>query len=188
MRTWIIRFASLYVFNVVVLLAIDLLMPQVRVGWAALWAAVVLTAATLWIKPVIEKALANAAASRAKSKLIEYGLAFVVALAVWILVAMFSGANVRGFFWGYLLPPIALMIAWTIYDAIDDRLESKAGELYDRAAAATGGRTSAAAPGDRRPAAAPDAPSPQQRAATASGERELKDGLTDEQRRMFDEL
>ena len=37
MKTWIVRFVSLYVFNVVVLLVIGLLTPA-HVGWAAIWA------------------------------------------------------------------------------------------------------------------------------------------------------
>lgn len=183
MRNWIIRFASLYVFNVVVLLVIGLLLPAVRVGWAALWAAIVLTVATLWIKPVVSRLVNSVAdrrgAGRSREKIVEYLLAFVVAFAVWLIVALFSGVNVGGWFWGYLLPPIALMIAWAVYDVIDDRLERTAGDLYDRATA--GKRTSTES-------AQTPSPSPQQRAATAAGEQELNDGLTAEQRRMLNDL
>ena len=42
MRAWLIRFVTLYVFDVAVLLLIGLIMPQVSVGWSVLWAAVVL--------------------------------------------------------------------------------------------------------------------------------------------------
>lgn len=45
MKTWIVRFVSLYVFNVVVLLVIGLLTPA-HVGWAVLWSAI-LTRRTL---------------------------------------------------------------------------------------------------------------------------------------------
>jgi len=83
--------------------------------------------------------------------------------------------DVRGFFWGWILPPIALLIGWAIYDAIDDSIETRAGALYDRA---TGGR---AATGTD---AAPAVPSP----ATDAARRELHDGLTEEQRRMLDDL
>ncbi|HYP72959.1 MAG TPA: hypothetical protein VEP72_02655, partial [Microbacterium sp.] len=84
MKTWIVRFASLYVFNVVVLLVIGMLLPSVRVGWAALWAAVILTAATIWLKPLLSKVLAGAAArgaqtrTRAGQKIVQYGAVFIV--------------------------------------------------------------------------------------------------------------
>lgn len=192
MRAWIIRVASLYAFNVVVLLLIDILMPQVRVGWAALWAALVLTVTTLWIKPVITRLLTSAAdrrtagqaAGRARTKATEYAVTFAVAAIVWILVAIFSGVRVHGFLWGYILPPLALLAAWALYDVIDDRLEATAGQVYDKATARRSAPAQAATPTPTAPPAAPSSASP----ASAAGARELNDGLTDEQRRLFDEL
>lgn len=188
MRAWIIRVASLYTFNVVVLLLIDILMPQVRVGWAALWAALVLTVTTLWIKPVITRILTSAAdrraAGRARTKATEYAVTFAVAAIVWILVAIFSGVRVHGFLWGYLLPPLALLAAWALYDVIDDRLEATAGQVYDKATARRSAPAQERAQTPTAPPTAPSSPSP----ASAAGARELNDGLTDEQRRLFDEL
>lgn len=183
MKAWIVRFVSLYVFNVVVLLVMGWIVPGVAVGWAAFWAAILLTAATIWLKPVIKKAFTGAAAksagqrTRAGEWLVQVALVFLVELIIWIGVVLLSGVSVRGWFWGWVLPPIALLIAWAIYAAIDDKIETRAGAVYDRA---RGGRSAAdaAAP---RPAVPP---SP----ATEAGRRELKDGLTDEQRRMLDEL
>ena len=43
MKKWIVRFASLLVFNIVVLLVIGFLTPA-RVGWSALWAGIVMAA------------------------------------------------------------------------------------------------------------------------------------------------
>lgn len=182
MKKWLVRFLSMYVFNVAVLLIIGWLLPSVRVGWAALWAGLVLTAATLWLKPLVTRWFRGAAAKSASTrtsfgeKAVQWGLVFVVELIIWILVVVFSGVDVRGFFWGWILPPIALLIAWAIYDAIDDRVEARAGSLYDRAEAGIRGSSSADAPSS--------APSPEAQAAR----RELKDGLTDEQRRMLDGL
>ena len=102
-------------------------------------------------------------------------LVFVVALIVWILTVVFSGVSVGGWFWGYILPPVIILIGWAIYDAIDDRVEGHAGALYDKA---TGAKCVDAA------AATATIASPE----TASAQRELQDGLTDEQRRMLDEL
>lgn len=182
MKAWLVRFVSLYVFNVVVLLLVGWLLPGVRVGWAAFWASLILTAATIWLKPLIAKAFRGMAArsagqrTRLGEKLVQFGLVFIVELVVWILVVVLSRVNVTGWFWGWLLPPIALLIAWAIYDAVDDKVEARTGALYDRA---TGGRkatTDAAAPAV---STSPD---------TVAGRREVKDGLTDEQRRMLDEL
>lgn len=183
MKTWIVRFASLYVFNLVVLLLIGLLLPNVSVGWAALWASIVLTAATIWLKPLISKVFTGAtrrsAAPRTRlaEKLVQYGIVFVVDLLVWIVVVIFSGVRVGGWFWGWVIPPILLAIAWIIYDQVDDRIQRTAGDLYDRADAGIRG-----ARGDR--AVDPAAPT----AARREGAAELRDGLTAEQRKMLDDL
>ncbi len=175
------RFAALYVFDVVVLLAIGALVPGVRVGWSALWAAAVLAAATIWLKPLIHRwfqSMAGRSAatrSRLAEKLVQYLLVLAVAAVIWVLLVVFTGVNVRGFIFGWFVPPIFLLIAWAVYDLIDDRLEARAGALYDRA---TGGRGAGAVP----PAAASPAP------PAASAPEDLDDGLTPEQRRMFDDL
>lgn len=180
MKKWIVRFATLFVFNVVVLLVIGLLMKSVVVGWSALWAGVVLTLATMLIKPWLhaffQKRAAKSAGQRTKiaEKLVQFVLLFIVALIVWVLVVFLSGVNVSGVLWWWVTPPVILVIGWAIYDAIDDRVESHAGALYDRA---TGGAGSAGTDAVSSPSA-----------ESQAGRRELKDGLTDEQRRMLDEL
>lgn len=186
MKKWVVRFVSLLVFNVVVLLVIGFLTPA-RVGWSALWAGIVLTALVIWVKPLVQRWFRSMAArsaggrTKAGEKVVEFLLAFAVALLVWVATVLLSGVSVGGgifgAFWGWVLPPVILLIGWAIYDAIDDRVEAHAGALYDRA---SGGRvrgTDASAP-----------VIPQNPAAAAAGRRELDDGLTDEQRRMLDEL
>ena len=182
MKKWIVRFGALYVFNLVVLLVIGLL-RSVNVGWGALWAAVILTIASVWVKPLITKAFANRSAKSAGQRgkntqtLVRWGTVFLVELIVWVIVVIFSGVSVNNWFWGYLLPPIIFLIGWAIYAAIEDRVEAKADALYDQAHA---GITKASAT-DAAPAENPSAPTQATRA-------ELHDGLTDEQRRMFDDL
>ena len=181
MKKWVVRFVSLLVFNVVVLLLIGWFTPA-RVGWAALWAGIVLTAIVIWIKPLVEKWFRSMAAksagrrTRAGEKLVEGLLAFAVAFVVWIgtvlLTSVSIGGGIFGAFWGYVLPPVFLLIGWAIYDAIDDRVETRAGALYDRA---TGTRAASSEP------AVP-------RRETSAARSELNDGLTEEQRRMLDEL
>lgn len=185
MKTWIVRFASLFVFNVAVLLLIGVIIPPVYVGFgSALWGGVILTAATIWVKPVMTKFLQNAAAksggsrNRAMQKVIEYGIVFVVALVAWILVRALSGVATWGFFEGYVLPPLLLLVAWFVYDMIDDRIEKVAGNLYDKAQTAINDNDDKAQP-------APPAP---ESPATRAAREELKDGLTPEQRRMMDDL
>ncbi len=178
MRKWVVRFVSLLIFDVAVLLIIGWLTPA-RVGWSALWAGVILTALTIWIKPLIHRMFqsmtARSSGQRTKvgEKVVQGGLVFIVALIVWVLTVVFSGVTVGGWFWGYVLPPVIILIGWAVYDAIDDRVEGHAGALYDRATRAT-----ASAP------AAPAVPS----SGTTAARRELQDGLTEEQRRMLDEL
>lgn len=186
MKKWVVRFVSLLLFNIVVLLVIGWLTPA-RVGWSALWAGIIVTAATIWIKPLIHRWFQSMAAKSASQrtkvgeKLVQFALVFVVALIIWIFAVLFSGISIGGgffgAFWGYVLPPVILLIGWAIYDAIDDRVETHAGALYDKA---TGGRTDAAP----TTSAIPSVPTPETRAAR----QELQDGLTEEQRRMLDEL
>jgi hypothetical protein len=180
MKKWVVRFFSLLVFDIVVLLIIGWFTPA-RVGWAALWAGVILTALTIWVKPLIhrlfQRMTQGSASQRTKAgeKLVQGALVFLVALIVWVLTVVFSGVSVGGWFWGYVLPPVIILVGWAVYDAIDDRVEGSAGALYDRA---TGAKSMDAA------ASAPSIPS----GAAAVGQRELQDGLTEEQRRMLDEL
>ena len=180
MKKWVVRFVSLLVFDVVVLLIIGWLTPA-RVGWSALWAGVILTALTIWIKPLIHKMFrsmaSRSAGQRTKvgEKLVQGTLVFLVALIVWVVTVLFSGVSVDGWFWGYVLPPVIILIGWAIYDAIDDKVEGHAGALYDKA---TGTASTDPAP----------VTSSLSTAETASAQRELQDGLTEEQRRMLDEL
>ena len=181
MKKWVVRFLSLLVFDVVVLLIIGWLTPA-RVGWSALWAGVILTALTIWIKPLIHRMFQSMASrsagqrTRIGEKLVQGALVFLVALIVWILTVVFSGVTVGGWFWGYVLPPVIILVGWAIYDAIDDRIEGRAGALYDKA---TGAKRADASPAATATIASPE---------TAAARRELQDGLTEEQRRMLDEL
>lgn len=177
MKAWVVRFVSLYVFTIVVLFAIGLLLPGVGVGFAAFWGALVLTAGTIWLKPLITRLFRGIAAgsesrrSKLGEKLVQGALVFVVELILWIVVVLFSGVNVRGFFWGWVLPPIALLVAYAIYDVLDDRIEARASALYDKAIGNRAAGT-ASSPTSAPPAARPDP----------------YDGLTEEQRRMLDDL
>jgi hypothetical protein len=181
MRKWIVPFGSLLVFNVAVLLVIGWLTPA-HVGWAAIWAGVVLTLLTLWIKPAVHRWFQNMASRSAGSrtklgeKLVQFFLVLAVAAVVWVVTVLLSGVSVGGWFWGWVLPPVFILIGWAIYDRIDDRVHEHAGALYDKA---TGGPAVSGTD-----AATPAVPSPQ----TATAQRELQDGLTEEQRRMLDEL
>lgn len=186
MRKWIVRFVSLLAFNVVVLLVIGFLTPA-RVGWSALWAGVVMTALVIWVKPLISRWFTSMAArsasqrTRLGEKLVELLVVLAVAFVVWIVTVLLSGVSIGGgilgAFWGWVVPPVIIAIGWAVYAAVDDRIEAAAGSVYDRAA---GGRTADGADAPATPVApATDA---------AAGRRELLDGLTDEQRRMLDEL
>jgi hypothetical protein len=194
MKAWLVRFVCLYAFNVVVLLLLDWFTPGVRVGFAVFWAALILTAATIWLKPLIHRLFqslaAKSAAQRTKvgEKVVQYLLVLAVAAVIWILLVVFTGVNVGGFFflWGWIVPPIALTIAWAVYDLVDDRVEARAGALLDRATTRGGDADAASsATPPPIPPAAGRAPS-----GYPGGEAPPRrdDGLTDEQRRMLDEL
>ena len=181
MKNGIVRFAALYVFNVVVLLLIGWLSPGVSVGFNALWASVILTLASLFLKPlltsVFRRAAAKSAADRTKAgeKVVQYVLVYLVELIIWVAVVWLSGVRASGF-WSYVLPPLFLLLGWVIYDRVDDRMRAKAGEIYDLAQSKISGQR------------APETPARPEPRSTAEARDELNDGLTPEQRRMLDEL
>lgn len=184
MKNWIVRFVSLLVFNAAVLLLIGFLTPA-RVGWSALWAALVMTALVLFVKPVVHRWFASASEksraqrTRAGEWLVQVALVLVVAWIVWVLTVLLTGIRAPGILWAWILPPIIIAIGWLVYAKIDDVIEAKAGEVYDRVEGSLGRTRSDAA------AAASD---PAPTAATQIGRAELHDGLTAEQRKMLDEL
>ena len=101
MKVWLIRALSLYVFNVAVLLLIGLFMRGVAVGWNALWAAVVLTLATLALKPLLLEGvpqrcleLRQPVGARARREGHQYLLVFAVALIIWVLTGVSSGVSI----------------------------------------------------------------------------------------------
>ena len=180
MKTWIVRFASLYVFNIVVLLVIGLLTPA-HVGWAVIWAALIMTLAELFVRPLVTKAFTSAAArsagerTRSGEGVVQGVIVLIVAAIVWLITVLLSGVDLGGsWFWAVVLPPVIITIGWFIYARVSGRLEKTAGDLYDRADASLSGRSRADAA----------ATSP----ATAAGRQELNDGLTPEQRKMLDDL
>ena len=183
MKNGIVRFAALYVFNVVVLVLIGLLFSRVSVGFHALWAAVILTLAALFVKPALGAAFRRSAAksagnrSQVGEKTVQYALVYLVELIIWVLTVWLSAVRASGF-WGLALPPLVLLIGWMVYDRFDDRLRAKTAEVYDT--------VSATLRQAQRPRGG-DAPASDS-SATAEGRQELNDGLTAEQRRMLDEL
>jgi hypothetical protein len=187
MKKWTVRLVSLYVFNLAVLLLIGMLLPGVRVGWAALWAAVILTLATLALKPLLlrafRSAVAGSAANRSKlaEKAVQYALVFVVELIIWVLTVWFSSVTVDGWFFGYVITPLSLLLAWVVYDLVDDRVESKTGEVYDSVQSRMN-RTPSEPPRTTTTASPADA------GRAGAAREETADGLTPEQRRMLDEL
>ena len=189
MKNGIVRFVSLYVFNVAVLLLIGLLLRGVSVGWNALWAAIILTLAALFVKPLLRSAFRRSAAKSASTrtktgeKVVQYVLVYIVELIVWVLTVWLSGVRSSSF-WGYVIPPLILLLGWVIYDQIDDKLHARAGQVYDAVQARVrGGGASPTASAPSAPAA-----SAKESRETAAARDELKDGLTPEQRRMLDEL
>ena len=184
MKTWLVRFLSLYAFNIVVLLLIGLLTPA-RVGIAVIWAAVVLTLAEIVVKPLAQRLFQGAAAKSASGRtrlsewLVQTGIVLVVAAIVWILTLLLSGVSARGWLWAYVLPPVIIAIGWMLYARIDDAVEAKAGQLYD---SAFGRRANGASGGGAATTTSVDP------GASARARQELDDGLTPEQRRMLDDL
>ena len=111
--------------------------------------------------------------TRAGEALVQGLIVLAVAAIVWIITLLLTGVNARGsWFWAYVLPPIIIAIGWFVYSKIDDRLQRRAGDLYDRAEARIRGTNRPETTTGTDPAAGPL----------------LDDGLTPEQRKMLDDL
>ncbi len=178
MRTWIIRFASLFVFNIAVLLVIGIFTPA-KVGWSVIWASLVMTALVLFVKPLAERWAQTEAEktrphrSRTGEQFIQLLIVFALAGAVWVATLIFSGVNAGdSWFWSFVLPPIIIGAGWFVYAKVSDRIEAKAGELYDRVDPARGTPATTTVPS----------------AAEHLGRAELADELTPEQRALLEDL
>lgn len=143
-----------------------------------IWASLVMTALVLFVKPIAEKwarkkvEQTRQGRSRAREQLVQFLVVLALAGGVWVATLMLTGVNAGGsWFWAFVLPPIIIAIGWWVYALISDRIEAKAGELYDRL-------------GNGKNEGAPASPS----AAEQAGRAELKDGLTPEQRKMLNDL
>ncbi|MFT4052008.1 MAG: hypothetical protein QM677_07145 [Microbacterium sp.] len=194
MKAWVVRFCSLYAFNVVVLLVIGLLTPA-RVGAAVVWAAVIMTLAEVFVKPLAHRAFARSAAKTASERthageaLVQGLIVFAVAGVIWLITLVLSRVNTgSSWFWAYVLPPIVIAIGWFVYALVDDRLEQATGELFDRAEAGIRGSSPSGADASDTSAASDAGAAAARAAAAAEGAAELRDGLTPEQRRMLDDL
>ncbi|WP_050761782.1 hypothetical protein [Beutenbergia cavernae] len=168
MRAWIVRLGALLVFNLIVVVAIVLFVPGVRGSWGVLWAAVVLTAATVWVKPLITSFLTDQAGNWAgrprwlAGKVLTYAIVYVVAFVIWLLTVILSDVNVHGWFLGYVLPPLIVIVGWFVYDMVDDRFEATAGNAYDAAHRRMTGGSSTEASAERPadPSEGPAGPRP----------------------------
>lgn len=192
MKSWIVRFASLYAFNVVVLLVIGLFTPA-RVGFHAIWAAVIMTLAEVFVKPFVQRRFSAAAAQSAAGRTrtgeaaVQGAIVLGVAAVVWALTLLLTRVSTGGsWFWAWVLPPVIITIGWFVYARVVTRVETTAGGLYDRAEAGIrGARGRGSSVGTA--GSAPSAPSPSPR-SPSRGTKSAPDGLTPEQRRLFDEL
>lgn len=140
MKKWVVRIGALFVFDYIVIVVMGLAMPRVNVGPIhALWAALLLAVATLWLKPVVrglfEKLAADGSGERSRfvGWLVKTLVVYAVAFVIWYLVVWLSKVDIQGWLWGYLIPPLVLLVVWWIYDAISDRFEAQAAKVYDQA-------------------------------------------------------
>lgn len=182
MKAWVVRFAALYVYNVAVLLVIDLLTPA-KVGFHVFWAAVVMVLAELLVKPFVLKMFAKSAAKSAAQRtrvaegFVQGLIVLAVAAIIWVIVMLLSNVNAGGSWFGaWVLPPFLITIGWWIYSRVNKKFEAQASAIYDRAMGPK--------PGD----AAAKASAATTSVDTAAAHQELHDGLTPEQRKMLDEL
>ncbi|HCX84339.1 MAG TPA: hypothetical protein DHV14_04200 [Micrococcales bacterium] len=139
-KRWVVRLVALTLFNIAVVLAIVLIVPQVTGGLLAMiGAGIVLALATVWIRPALSRYAtrkAQAGAPRRSpgtQRLVAALAVFLVAAVIWVLTVLLTDIDVHGWFWGYVVPPLVLLVAWWIYAQVVDSLEAKVASAYDAA-------------------------------------------------------
>ncbi|WP_223693568.1 phage holin family protein [Leifsonia poae] len=141
MRKWVLLVGVAFVINLILLLVVVLLLPQVKGGIGVLWAAIVLTAATVLIKPALTTFLTNrgtrlqSRASWLRGKTLTYLVDLVVTFAVFWIAVVFSSVRITSF-WGWFWGTLILWAGFIVYDLFEDRIRKRAGDLYDRATGA----------------------------------------------------
>ncbi|MGZ0711522.1 SND2/TMEM208 family protein (plasmid) [Coraliomargarita sp. W4R53] len=185
MKSWIVRFGALYVYNVIVLLVIGVFSPA-KVGFHAFWAAIIMVIAEALVKPLVLKLFAQSAAKSAGERtktaesLVQAGIVFAVAEIVWILTIVLSGVGIGGsWFWVWIVPPLIITLGWWIYSRVNKKLEAQASDIYDR----TLGRGTPTAGASAEPSTLTTSA-----VDLDAAHKELHDGLTAEQRKMLDDL
>ncbi len=139
-RNWVIRLVSLYVFSYVAFIVMGLFNSSFRVGlFHAFWAALIFTLATVFVKPIVSSFAQKTAEGLKQGKtstvgrIIEYVAVYVVALVIWWIVAAFTAAE-NTHWWSMFVAPLFLMVAWIIYDIVDESIERTVAKGYDAAA------------------------------------------------------
>lgn len=134
MKTWGVRIVIALVFNAITLWVASVL-PGVRLGAGFLWAVLVFTAATLFIKPLIASLFRRdgrglqARGTRLAGKALTVVAGLLATFAILILTSIFSnGFNISGIA-GWLLATVVIWLASLIYDFVDDGLESRAVQM-----------------------------------------------------------
>lgn len=129
-RAWVIRVLALLIFNVGAMLVILVLPGSQGLGFGnVLWGAIVLTLLSLFIKPALTKWFSDAAGNlslgaRLGAKAVSYLVLYLVALAIWVLIVLFSPIGFGGGLSAIIVPPLLLLLAWFVYDLVDDALEA----------------------------------------------------------------
>ncbi len=138
-RTWTIRLVSLYIFSYLAFLVMGLFSTAFRIGpLSALWAALIFTLATVFVKPIVESFARKTAEglkagqSSTAAKIIEYVAVYAVAVVIWIIISMLSSLSTHNF-WNLLTAPLFLLVAWVLYSILDDTIEKYVAKGYDAA-------------------------------------------------------
>ncbi|MGO4589273.1 hypothetical protein [Paenarthrobacter sp. 2TAF44] len=139
MKSLAVRIAIALVFNAITLWVASVL-PGVRLGAGFLWAVVVFTVATLFVKPLILALFHRRHEQRADrrtwilSKALTVAAGLLATLAILLVTSIFSnGFTINGIF-GWIGATVVIWLASFIYDFVDDGLEAKAHELLGGAA------------------------------------------------------
>lgn len=138
-RNWVIRLVSLYIFSFVAFLLLGFINSSFSNGFFHLfWSALIFTLATVFVKPIVSSFAQKTAEGLKQGKtstaarVIEYVAVFAVALVIWLILSVLGAAqNPHWFSW--ILSPVLLLVAWAIYDVVDEKIEAQVAKGYDAA-------------------------------------------------------
>jgi hypothetical protein len=143
MKKWLLLIGLAFLVNLVLLLVVILFLPQVKGGFGVLWAAIILTAGTLLVKPALSTFLTKKGtelqprAAWLRGNTLIYLVEFITTFVIFLICVLLSSVQVTDI-WGWIFGTVILYSGTLTYHLFEGRIRAYASTAYDRAAGSLG--------------------------------------------------